>query len=400
MRIAMFTEVFLPKIDGVVTRVVRTLEQLADLGHEVLLFAPGHPPARYAGHEVVRVRGVSLRPLYPELKVGMPTPEIARKMESFRPHLVHTVNPVWLAAYGVLSAGRRDVPQLASFHTDVPSYTESLRVGWARHPMESWIRFIHNKAEVNLCTSGPMVERARSVGIRRVGLWPKAVDTAGYHPSHARPAMRSRLTDGHPEAPLVVYVGRMSREKDLDALVEPMRRLRERVPGARLAMVGSGPHVAELQRRFDPAWTVFTGYMSGPELAQAYASADAFAFPSTTETLGLVALESMASGVPVVGARAGGIPFVIDDGRTGFLAEPGDAEAWADRLGRLLTDPGLRERMGRAAREEAERHSWRAATESLVGFYDQAVELHWSEHRSHNGPFLDRFARPMPRPRD
>ncbi len=252
MRIAMFTEVFLPKIDGVVTRVVRTLEQLAELGHEVLLFAPGQPPAEYAGHEVVRVRGVSLRLLYPELKVGMPTPEIARRMEAFRPHLVHTVNPVWLAAYGVLSAGRRDVPQLASFHTDVPQYTESLRVGWARHPMESWIRFLHNKAEVNLCTSGPMVERARQVGIQRVGLWPKAVDTVGYHPSHASTQMRARLTDGHPEAPLVVYVGRMSREKDLHALREPMRRLRQRVPGARLAMVGSGPHLDDLRRRFDP----------------------------------------------------------------------------------------------------------------------------------------------------
>jgi glycosyltransferase involved in cell wall biosynthesis len=400
MRIAMFTEVFLPKIDGVVTRVVRTLEQLRDLGHQVLLFAPGHPPAEYAGHEVVRVRGISLRPLYPELKVGMPTPEIARKMEAFRPHLVHTVNPVWLAAYGVLSAGRRDVPQLASFHTDVPQYTESLRVGWARHPAESWIRFIHNKAEVNLCTSGPMVERAREVGIRRVGLWPKAVDTAGYHPSHASAPMRARLTDGHPEAPLVVYVGRMSREKDLDALLEPMRRLRQRVPGVRLAMVGSGPHVEELRKRFDPAWTVFTGYMSGTELSQAYASADVFAFPSTTETLGLVALESMASGVPVVGARAGGIPFVIDDARNGFLVDPGDVDGWVDRLGRLLTDPGLRLQMGQAARDEAERHSWRAATQTLVGFYEEAIDTHWRDHRSLNGPLLDRFARPMPRPLD
>ncbi|NUL47725.1 glycosyltransferase family 1 protein [Cellulosimicrobium funkei] len=397
MRIAMFTEVFLPKIDGVVTRVVRTLEHLRELGHEVLLFAPGDPPAQYAGHRVVKVRSFSLRYLYPELKVGVPTPAIARAMESFHPHVVHTVNPIWLSAYGVLSAGRRDLPQLASFHTDVPQYTESLRVGWARHPIEAWIEFLHNKAEVNLCTSGPMVDRARQVGIERVDLWPKAVDTVGYHPANASAEMRATLTDGHPEAPLVVYVGRMSREKDLDRLVEVMRRLRERVPGARLAMVGSGPYLDELRKRFDPAYTVFTGYLSGPGLAAAYASADAFAFPSTTETLGLVALESMASGVPVVGARAGGIPFVIDDGGTGFLVDPGDVDGWVDRLALLLAETGRRAEMGAAARAEAERHSWRAATEALVGFYEQAIEAHWSGHRDLNGPFLDRFAKPMPR---
>ncbi|MEV4899734.1 glycosyltransferase family 1 protein [Citricoccus sp. NPDC055426] len=397
MRIAMFTEVFLPKIDGVVTRVVRTLEHLGEMGHEVLLFAPGEPPAEHAGHRVVRVRSFSLRYLYPELKVGVPTPAIARRMESFRPHVVHTVNPVWLAAYGVLSAGRRDLPLLASFHTDVPQYTESLRIGALRHPAESWIRFLHNKAEVNLCTSGPMVDRARQVGIERVDLWPKAVDTAGYRPSKATGEMRARLTDGHPEAPLVAYVGRMSREKDLGRLVEVMRRLRERVPGARLAMVGSGPYLDELKKRFDPGHTVFTGYLSGADLAAAYASADVFAFPSTTETLGLVALESMASGVPVVGARAGGIPFVIDDGATGFLVESGDVGGWVDRLALLLTDTGRRAAMGRAARAEAERHSWRAATAAVVDYYGRAIETHWSEHRPLNGPLLDRFAKPMPR---
>lgn len=376
MRIAMFTEVFLPKTDGVVTRVVRTLEHLAELGHEVLLFAPGDPPATYAGHRVVRVRGVSLQFLYPELKVGIPTPNIARAMDAFQPHVVHAVNPIWLAAYGVLSAGRRDLPQLASFHTDVPNYTESLRIGWLRHPVEAWTRYLHNRSGVNLCTSDPMVERAREVGIRRVGLWPKAVDTVAYHPGHASAQMRARLTDGVPQAPLVVYVGRMSREKNLDQLIEPMRRLRRRVPGVRLAMVGSGPQVEELKDQFDPAWTVFTGYMSGTQLAQAYASTDVFAFPSTTETLGLVALESMASQVPVVGARAGGVPFVIDDGETGFLVDPHDTEGWVDRLEQLLTDQCLRERMGVAARKETERHSWRAATEALVRFYNQAIQAH------------------------
>lgn len=383
MRIALFTEVFLPKIDGVVTRILRTMEQLEAMGHEVEVFAPGDPPSEYAGHAVNKVRSVSFKPWYPEIKAGLPTGRIAARMAEFRPDVVHAVNPVWLSAYGVLSARRRDLPLLASFHTDVPHYTEALGLNMLRHPSETWIRWLHNQAEVNLCTSGPMVERARGVGLQDVDLWPKAVDTDGYHPDSASTEMRARLTDGHPEDPLIVYVGRVSREKNLDELIEPMRRL----PRARLAIVGSGPHRERLEREFAGTRTVFTGYLSGADLAAAYASADVFAFPSQSETLGLVALESFASGVPVVGARAGGIPFVIDDGVTGRLVEPGDADDLTERLRELTEDPQLRRRMGEAARQEALRHSWRASTEKLVEFYELAVARHLQTHVP-AGPFL------------
>lgn len=377
MRIAMFTEVFLPKIDGVVTRVTRTLEQLAELGHEVLLFAPGDPPEVYAGFEVVKVRSMSFWPVYPEIKFGLPTPAIAKRMADFQPDVVHAVNPIWLAAYGVISAERRNLPLVASFHTNIPEYTDELRIGWLRRPAERLIKTLHNRAEVNLCTSDPMVEKAGTVGIERVELWPKAVDTVGYTPEHRTRKMRETLTSGNPDAPLVVYVGRISREKNLNLLSQIMPRLREQVPGARLAMVGSGPHRDELRKILDPAWTTFTGYFSGAELAEAFASGDAFIFPSLTETLGLVALESMAAGVPVVGARAGGIPFVIDDGETGFLVGPEEpARAWAARLAQLLTDGELRTRMGAAARAEAEEHSWRTSTETLVSWYETAIDRH------------------------
>lgn len=372
MRIAIFTEVFLPKIDGVVTRLLRTLDQLAALGHEALVFAPGDPPGQYAGHRVVRVRSADFRPLYPELKVGLPTPGIARHMDAFRPDIVHAVNPVWLAAYGILAARRRALPLIASFHTDVPSYTQSLGIGALRGTAEVWVRYLHNSAELNLCTSEPMVARAREVGIRRVQLWPKGVDTEAYRPEKRDDAMRARLTGGHPEGPLIIYVGRLSREKDLEALARPMGRL----PGARLALVGSGPHREELERVFAGTNTVMTGYLSGEELCRAFASADVFAFPSTTETLGLVALESLASAVPVVGANAGGIPDVVDDGVTGFLFPPGDEDALTDRLACLLGDPQRRAEMGAAGRAETLRHSWRGATESLVRAYETTIELH------------------------
>lgn len=391
MRIALFTEVFLPKVDGVVTRLVRSLEQLQALGHEVVIFAPGDPPPEYAGFEVVRVRAVPFRPWYPELSVGMPTPEIARTMERFHPHVVHAVNPVWLAAYGTMSARRRDLPLLASFHTDVPSYTQRLGLEWITDTTSRWITWMHNFAQVNLCTSQQMVQRARSAGIRNVQLWPKAVDTDGYRPDNASRAMRERLTAGHPDDRLLVYVGRLSKEKDLDLL----RPLMDRLPAdVRLAFVGSGPHREELERRFAGTRTVFTGYMSGAELAAAYASADLFVFPSTTETLGLVALESMASGVPVVGARAGGIPFAVREGVGGLLHEPGDVDDLEAAVRRVLDDPDLRARLSAGGRAEALTHGWRAATEALVTAYEEAIERYWSDHRP-PGWRMALFGRPM-----
>lgn len=371
MRIAVFTEVFLPKIDGVVTRVLRTLDELAELGHEVLIFAPGNPPPRYAGFEVVKVRSFTF-PWYPEIKAGLPTPRIAEQMVEFRPDVVHAVNPVWLAAYGVLSAERRRLPLLASYHTQIDSYTQKLHLSLLTGTAQRWTRSLHNRAEVNLCTSPQMVDAAVRAGVRRVELWPKAVDTRTYHPGARTKRMRRRLTDDHPELPLAIYVGRVSHEKNLDDLLEPVHRL----PQMRFAIVGSGPASNDLKSKFAGTNTVFTGYLTGHELAEAYASADIFLFPSTTETLGFAGLESMASGVPVIGARAGGIPHLFTDGVEGFLVEPHNADQIVARLQQLVDDPGLRTQMGIAARQEAERHSWRSATEALVDYYRLAIDRH------------------------
>ena len=255
----------------------------------------------------------------------------------------------------------------------MPEYTEALGIGWLRPITQKAITFLHNRAAINLCTSGPMVEKAHDMGIHTVRLWPKAVDTQAYRPDNFDAQMRFRLTGGHPEAPLVTYIGRISHEKDVARLNEVMRLVRTRVPAARLALIGAGPALEELRAQFDSATTVFTGYLSGAELQAAFAAGDVFAFPSATETLGLVALESFASGVPVVGTNAGGIPFVIEHEKTGLLVDEGAAdEQWASALCSLLEDPQARQRMGRAAREEAERYSWRESTKALVAAYEYA----------------------------
>lgn len=371
MRIAFFTETFLPKIDGVVTRLVRTLEQLRDLGHEAIVFAPHDPPAEYVGHRVVRVPGVPFRPWYPELFLGMPRPRLGRELDRFAPDVVHVVNPVVLGLWGTAIAKQRNFPLLASFHTDVTQYAKHLRLSFLSPLSRTFLRDVHNQAHLNLCTSTQMVEAARSLGIQRVRLWPKAVDTERYHPRNRSEEMRELLSGGNPDDPLMIYVGRLSFEKRLEWLYEPLTT----IPGVRLAFVGSGPAEQFLKQKFRDTATVFTGYMSGDDLAAAYASADVFAFPSDTETLGFVAMESMASGVPVVGARAGGVPDVIDEGVNGLLFEPGNLDDLTEKLGTLLTDAQLRERLAIEARASMEGLSWRAATEKLVEFYQTTITI-------------------------
>ena len=371
MRIALFTETFLPKIDGVVTRVVRTLEQLRELGHEVLVFAPGTPPSEAAGHRVVRVPSVPFRPWYPELFLGLPRPRIGREIDRFAPDVVHVVNPVILGLWGTLVARQRGLSLLASYHTDITQYAKHLRLPFLSPISDRFLRDVHNQAHVNLCTSVPMVNSARGLGIDRVRLWPKAVDTDLYRPSRRDAAMRERLSGGEPDKPLMLYVGRVSFEKRIDWLYAPVTQL----PNVRLAIVGSGPAEAQIKKQFEGTPTVFTGYLSGVELAQAYASADVLAFPSDTETLGFVAMEAMACGVPAVGARAGGVPDVIRHGENGLLFTPGDLGDLTEQLRRLLTDDVLRKRLGRQAREDMEPFGWRAATETLVDYYRTAIRV-------------------------
>jgi len=370
LRIALVTETFLPKVDGVVTRLVATLAALEELGHEVLVLAPPGSPERCQGARVVAAGGLPF-PWYPEHTFAVPSSRIARAVDDFAPHVVHVVNPILFGTWGAVHAKRRGLPLLASFHTD-PKVVRSLSLGWFERPLEVLDREVHNLAHVNLCTSPQMVELAGRLGIRRVRLWPKAVDAERFHPTRRSDAMRERLTGANADAPLVVYAGRVSFEKRVDVLAEAVQALRGE---ARFAVVGEGPAKAWLEEKLAGTDTVFTGFLAGDELGAAYASADVFAFPSDSETLGFAALEAMAAGVPVVAARAGGIPHIIDHGRTGLLVEPGSGAALAEGLRLVLRDAALRARLAEEGRLEAERWSWTAATRTLVGYYREAMRL-------------------------
>ena len=185
--------------------------------------------------------------------------------------------------------------------------------------------------------------------------------------------MRSRLSQGNPEAPLLLYVGRVSAEKQIDGI----KPVLEAIPEARLAIVGDGPSREALEAHFTGTNTHFVGYLQGLELASAFASADAFVFPSRTETLGLVLLEAMAAGCPVVAARSGGIPDIVTDGVNGYLFEPDDPDGAITATKSLLEATQIREELRRNARTEAERWGWAAATQQLQNYYRNVLNTQY-----------------------
>ena len=363
LRIALFTERFLPKIDGIVTRLCHTIRQLRQSGQAVLVIAP-QGVSDFEGTPVHQVPGFNF-PLYPDQILAIPRPSIGRALAAFQPDLIHAVNPVVLGVSAFFYSASRKVPLVVSYHTHLPKYLHYYGLG-RLEPLMWWgIRTSYNRADLALVTSRAMQNDLQQQRIERVELWRRGVDTEVFHPRRASHEMRARLTQGHPEDKLLLYVGRLSAEKE----IEKCRSVLEAVPGLRLALVGDGPHRRKLEEYFTNTPTYFAGYLKGVDLAAAFASADVFFLPSKTETLGLVLLEAMAAGCPVVAAGAGGILDIVQDGVTGRLYDPANPSGAIAAIRQVLDDRAHRERMSRQARLDAEQWSWAAATRQLEDFY-------------------------------
>jgi glycosyltransferase involved in cell wall biosynthesis len=376
MRIALFTETFIPKTDGIVTTLCQTVKQLRALGHEVLIFAPDGGRDEFEHCRIVGMKASSFF-LYPELRLAFPRASIRKILVEFRPDVLHVADPALLgiaALYygGGAGGGALHLPLVISYHTDLPGYLRYYRLGSLAPHVWKILRVRHHRAAVNLCTSVKILDEARKNGLERVALWPGGVDGDMFQPSRRSAEMRYRLSGGFAESPVLLYVGRLSAEKNIESL----KPVLEAFPQARLALVGDGPHRKKLEQQFAGMPVSFLGFLHGEELAGAYASSDIFVMPSRTETLGLVVLEAMSAGLPVVASRAGGIPEMIQDGGTGYLFDT-QAEAVA-AIGGLLESQDKRCAIGRAAREHASRTSWRSATIQLVERYKEACAIQTS----------------------
>jgi glycosyltransferase involved in cell wall biosynthesis len=290
----------------------------------------------------------------------------------FRPDVVHVATEFTIGVAGLKVARQLRLPLIASSHTDYEKYAARYNVEWALRVGWHYMRWFYGHAHRVLCPSKIYQEHLHTRGVTHTGLWSRGVDPAWFHPRFRSEAYR-RALGLRREDLLVTYIGRIAREKNLAQLLEAWEALAPYRGTARLALVGRGPLEDEIRRREIPGVHV-CGLMHGRELAEAYASADIFAFPSATETFGNSLLEAMGSGLPSLAAAAGGVLEFAQHGSNALLVAPNSAQAIAEGLHRLMEDPALRRHLADGGLQTARERGWDEVYDQLLDDYRDAIE--------------------------
>lgn len=360
MRVAIVTESFLPRVNGVTNSVCRVVEHLARHGHEALIVAPGPGPSDYAGMPVELVPGVAL-PGYQSFVMGLPTMRrLEKSLRAFRPDVVHLASPIMLGAAGAHAARKLGVPSVAVFQTDVAGFARRYGFRGTDRIIWSWLRRIHGQAALNLVPSSATFQQLEGHGFPRLAMWRRGVDAVRFDPAHRSQEWRREIA---PNGELLVgYVGRVSGDKRVDMLAGLAD-----LPGVKVVVVGEGPAEGRLRALMPNA--AFPGFLDGDRLARAFASLDVFVHTGADETFCQAIQEAMASGVPVVAPAAGGPLDLVRPEETGLLFPPDSPEALRAAVERLAGDAELRRAWGRAARATVESRSWASVGDELLRHY-------------------------------
>jgi len=304
IHLAIITETWPPGINGVAHTIHRLVQGLLESGaYHIELIRPeqtGEMPSVTRNAlklEQHLVNGLRL-PFYPEVQLGHPQYfTLKRRWSRNRPDLVQIVTEGPLGYSAIKAARKLGIPLISDFHTNFDQYSRHYHYPCLFRLIRAYLRHLHNQTRLTLVPTNSLRAELQQNGYERLGLLTRGIDTQQFHPGHRSPALRH----GHgirDEQLLVLLVSRMAQEKNLDLAFKAFRAIQQQTPEARFLLAGDGPERTRLQKQHPDCH--FVGMQTGRALAQYYASADLFLYPSTTETFGNVILEAMASGLPVV----------------------------------------------------------------------------------------------------
>lgn len=356
LRIAFVTETYPPEVNGVAMSVRRFVEGLRARGHSLQLVRPrqaGDANAT-ANEDLILTHGTHI-PRYPNLQMGFCSPQRLRTLWTANQlDVVHiaTEGPLGFAA--LEAACKLGIPVTTSFHTNFHSYSKHYGIGWLKSSVLRYLRHFHNRAVCTMVPTSAMQVALEAEGFERVQVVARGVDTALFSPSKRDPALRANWGVGENDL-AVLYVGRLAGEKNPELAARAFAGMQRLDPHARMIWVGDGPRRAKLQREYPHH--IFCGMQTGEDLARHYASADAFIFPSLTETYGNVVPEAMASGLAVLGFDYAAAREHIRPMHNGVLAPYADEQRFCDAA-LELADPARCKELGAHASTGVGALSW------------------------------------------
>ena len=323
-------------------------------------------PVRYGIASITRLPAMGW-PGYRDVRVALSgVGKISRVLEEYEPDVVHLASPFTLGWTAVRAANELDLPCVAVYQTEIPSYADRYKMGWGEGILWNRVLNIHERADLTLAPSTYAMRQLEQLGVPRLRHWPRGVDAARFHPSKRSSALREKWA---PDGEIIVgYVGRLAAEKR----VEDLARLTA-IDGISVVIVGEGPSHEKLRTMLPNAH--FSGFLTGDDLAQAVASFDIFVHCGEVETFCQTIQEALASGVPVVAPRRGGPIDLVDPGETGFLYTPGQLDEMVGYVSALVDDAEMRERFSAHARLSVEGRTWEKVCDSLMDYYAEATRI-------------------------
>lgn len=374
-RIAYITETYPPDINGVAMTVAKTVERLRASGHELQLIRPRNAtdPAGRGSDPMQEflVRGAPI-PLYKQLKLGLPAKRALIQLWSRRrPDLVHIATEGPLGWSALQAARKLKLPVCTDFRTNFHAYSQYYGLGWLKGAIFSYMKKFHNQAHCTMVPTQETYEQLSVMGFERLKVVARGVDTQLFSPARRNHLLRQQW-GASANTLVLLSTGRLAAEKNLDLVVSSYESIRASGTDCKLVFVGDGPYRSELQRRCPDA--IFAGFQTGTDLADHYASADLFLFPSLTETFGNVTLEALSSGLPVLAFEHAAAKELITPDLNGALAPPDQADRFISLAVDLAAHADLRNQMQLHARARALKMSWNAIIEKLETTYSSLID--------------------------
>ncbi len=413
MNIAFFSDTFLPNVNGVVTYLVETGRQLKMMGHRVLFVVPKSPksvptqtsknlhvPEGFSSKEIFFMPSMSIDRLYPQYRMAMTySYGMDKALSKFKPDILHMQGPMSIGFGGIVAAKRFNKPLIGTYHTFAASEEMfkifGIKKGRGTRVLKRLIweytNLFYNRCNAVIAPTGEMADILKRNGVnRRLVILHEGLDLSQF--KILRPEEKEKVKDSFnlTDKKVVVFIGRLSREKNLTLMVNAFAKVLERVKEAHLLLIGDGPAREELTRAVDKLnmtnRVTFTGFMERSELLKSgiLASSNLFLCTSKFETFGLSALEAIASGLPVVAVESQGVAELIDG--NGLISSDQEKDI-AENVIKILTNPEMAKRFGKRSLLVRERYAIEKVTGELVDFYEETIR-DYNKRSTHRRPSL------------